>query len=137
MISVSNNNDNVFDLAPRGKIVTDADYVVVGTGPSGATAAWVLTKAGHEVAMIEEGRWVSPDEFDGGLFSAQKKCYRELGTSAAMGKNIIPIIQGRCVGGGSVINCAIIWRMPEDVFERWIEEYGLEEALSWKDMELA
>jgi len=130
-------SDKVVDRATNGDIVTDADYVVIGTGPSGATAARVLTDAGHEVAMIEEGRWVKAEEFDGSSFTAQKKCYRELGTVAAMGKNMIPIIQGRCVGGGSVINAAIIWRMPEDVFERWIKEYQLGDALAWKDMEKA
>ena len=136
-MSGKNLSDRVVERATNGGIVTDADYVVIGTGPSGATAAKVLTDAGHEVAMIEEGRWVKAEEFDGSSFTAQKKCYRELGTVAAMGKNMIPIIQGRCVGGGSVINAAIIWRMPEDVFERWVKDYQLGEALAWKDMEKA
>jgi len=131
-----NISDKIFDRA-NGEINTDADFVVIGTGPSGATAAKVLTDAGHQVAMVEEGRWVKGEEFDGSSFTAQKKCYRELGSIAAMGKNMIPIIQGRCVGGGSVINAAIIWRMPEDVFERWIKEYQLHDALAWKDMEKA
>jgi len=127
----------VWDRAANGAIVADADYVVIGTGPSGATAAKVLTEAGHEVAMLEEGRWVRAEEFDGSSFTAQKKCYRELGTVAAMGKNMIPIIQGRCVGGGSVINAAIIWRMPRDVFERWVRDFQLSDALAWKEMEAA
>jgi len=137
MSNVKNISDKVFERAPNGEIITDADFVVIGTGPSGATAARVLTDAGHEVAMIEEGRWVKAEEFDGSSFTAQKKCYRELGTVAAMGKNMIPIIQGRCVGGGSVINAAIIWRMPEDVFDRWLSEFQTGEALSWKEMEAA
>ena len=137
-MSSKNISDKIFDRAPSGEIVTDADFVVIGTGPSGATAARVLTDAGFQVAMIEEGRWVKGEEFDGSSFTAQKKCYRELGTVAAMGKNMIPIIQGRCVGGGSVINAAIIWRMPEDVFERWQTEFLISDnALAWKEMEKA
>jgi len=132
-----NFSDRVWDRAEKGAMVADADYVVIGTGPSGATVAKVLTEAGYEVAMIEEGRWVKAEEFDGSSFTAQKKCYRELGTVAAMGKNMMPIIQGRCVGGGSVINAAIIWRMPEDVFERWVREFHLSDALAWKDLESA
>jgi choline dehydrogenase-like flavoprotein len=130
-------SDRVWDRASPGGIEADADFVVVGTGPSGATAAKVLAEAGYEVAMLEEGRWVRAEEFDGSSFTAQKKCYRELGTVAAMGRNMIPIIQGRCVGGGSVINAAIIWRMPEDVFERWVRDFQLADALSWKEMEAA
>jgi choline dehydrogenase-like flavoprotein len=137
MSNGKNIRDKIFDRAPTGEIITDADFAVIGTGPSGATAAKVLTDAGHSVAMIEEGRWVKGEEFDGSSFTAQKKCYRELGTIAAMGKNMIPIIQGRCVGGGSVINAAIIWCLPEDVFERWQTEFKVGEALAWKDLEKA
>ncbi len=128
--------DNVISEAPgKGKIRDGADYVVIGTGPSGATAARVLSGAGHDVVMIEEGRWIDSEEFDGRAYNAQKTAYREMGTIAAMGKSVIPLIQGRCVGGGSVINAAIIWRLPEDVFGRWVEEFGLGEALTWKELE--
>jgi len=130
-------SDRVFDRVSKGDLVTDADYVVIGTGPSGATAARVLSEAGYEVAMIEEGRWIRTDEFDGKSFSAQKNCFREIGTVAAIGKNIIPVIQGRCVGGGSIINSAIIWRMPHDVFERWTSEFGIGDALAWEALEAA
>ena len=34
-----------------------ADFVVVGTGAGGATAARVLSAAGHSVLMLEEGGW--------------------------------------------------------------------------------
>ncbi len=36
--------------------MTDADAVIVGTGPAGATAAEVLTDAGWSVTMLEKGR---------------------------------------------------------------------------------
>src|ERR1022692_3344710 len=36
--------------------MTDADAVIVGTGPAGATAAEVLTEAGWSVIMLEKGR---------------------------------------------------------------------------------
>jgi choline dehydrogenase-like flavoprotein len=38
------------------------DAVVVGSGAGGAMAAWVLTKAGASVLMLEAGRNYSPDE---------------------------------------------------------------------------
>ena len=38
------------------------DAVVVGSGAGGAMAAWMLTKAGASVLMLEAGRDYSPDE---------------------------------------------------------------------------
>ena len=38
------------------------DVVVVGSGAGGAMAAWMLTKSGATVLMLEAGRDYSPDE---------------------------------------------------------------------------
>jgi choline dehydrogenase-like flavoprotein len=38
------------------------DAVVIGSGAGGAMAAWILTKAGAKVLMLEAGRNYSPDE---------------------------------------------------------------------------
>jgi choline dehydrogenase-like flavoprotein len=130
--------DRVYDRAPgQGMVRDEADYVIVGTGPSGAAVAQALTLAGADVIMIEEGRRVDAEEFVNHAFTTQKSCYRELGTIAAMGKNVIPIIQGRGVGGGSLINAAIIWRMPEDVYDRWDREHQVSRAVSWAELESA
>lgn len=128
--------DQVFNKAPGEKRLADsADYVIIGSGPSGAAAARALCEQGHDVIMIEEGKWPVPAEFDGTAFTAQKNFFREMGTIAASGKNIIPIIQGRCVGGGSVINAAIIWRLPGDVYERWDDLHGISKAVKWSELE--
>jgi choline dehydrogenase-like flavoprotein len=130
--------DRIFDrVARKGLLRDEADYVVVGTGPSGATAAHVLSSAGCDVIMIEEGRWADTDDFTGRAFDTQKKFYRDMGTLAAVGKSVLPIVQGRCVGGGSVINAAIIWRLPEDVFDKWHELHRVGNAVSWPEMERA
>ncbi len=126
--------DGVFEEIAGRRVREDADFVVIGTGPSGATAAHVLACEGHDVLMIEEGRWVSSSEFDGTAYNIQKHCYREMGTIAAMGKSMIPVIQGKCVGGGSVINAAIIWKLPPDVYDRWAEEYGIGDAVTWPEL---
>ncbi|MFO8055721.1 MAG: GMC family oxidoreductase [bacterium] len=132
---MSDINDRVFESGFGKRVREEADFVVIGTGPSGATAAHVLAEKGHDVLMIEEGRWVKSSEFDGTAYNIQKHCYREMGTIAAMGKSMIPIIQGRCVGGGSVINAAIIWKLPRDVYDRWAQEYGIGESLTWPELE--
>jgi len=127
--------ERVFERPALGRRQRDAaDWVIVGTGPAGAAVAEVLTKAGQDVVMIEEGQWIKKHEFNGRAFDAQKKAYREMGAEAAMGRSMIPVVQGRCVGGGSVINAAIIWRLPEDVLARWRREFGIGDAID--DQEL-
>ncbi len=131
---MSDYKDRVSESGNGKRVRDDADFVVIGTGPSGSAAAHVLAEAGHDVVMIEEGRWVKSEEFDGTAYNIQKHCYRDMGTVAAMGKSMIPVIQGRCVGGGSVINAAIIWKLPRDVYDRWVEDYGIGDSITWSEL---
>lgn len=134
--SAADYSDRCFDRVPgKGFIRDQADYVVVGTGPAGSAAAHAFTEAGHDVVMIEEGRWLGPEDFNDHVFTAQKNCFREMGTVAAMGRSVIPVIQGRCVGGGSVINAAIIWRLPRDVYDMWCDKFGIGDAVTWPELE--
>jgi choline dehydrogenase-like flavoprotein len=45
------------------------------------------------------------------------------------------MLQGRCVGGSTVINSAIAWRTPEDVIDEWRTSFGLGELVSMKSLE--
>lgn len=109
----------------------DYDYVVVGSGAAGATAARVLTQAGLSVAVLEEGPHVEPREFGDQAWPAFKRMMRDSGAQAARGRAFIPVLQGRCVGGSTVINSAIVWRLPEDVWRGWRDLHGLGEALPY------
>ena len=37
----------------------------------------------------------------------------------------MPLLQGRCVGGSTLVNSAIAWRIPEDVVDDWAARFGL------------
>ncbi len=107
----------------------EADFVVIGTGAAGGAAAKVLAEAGHEVVIIEEGRYVGTSEFKDTVYDATLNMFRDTGTLTAMGKAITLILQGRCVGGSTAINAAICWRIPEDVYEQWTGKWGLSGAI--------
>jgi len=105
------------------------DYVIVGSGAAGATAARVLADTGAQVAVVEEGPAVNSAQFDDRIFPTFRRMMRGMGAQVAKGRATIPVIQGSCLGGTTVVNSAIIWRIPADVWEPWKTEYGLGDAL--------
>jgi choline dehydrogenase-like flavoprotein len=111
------------------------DYVIVGSGAAGAVAAHALAKAGWSVAIVEEGPWVRTREFGEGVFAAFRRMFRDAGTQVIGGRSYVPVLQGRCVGGSTVMNSAIAHRTPEDVLDDWRDRFGLGEALSAKALE--
>lgn len=111
------------------------DYVVVGSGAAGAVAAHVLAQSGASVVIVEEGPWVRTREFDGRVYGAFKRMFRDAGAQVIEGRAYVPLLQGRCVGGSTVMNSAIVHRTPEDVLEEWRQRFGLGETISARALE--
>jgi choline dehydrogenase-like flavoprotein len=106
------------------------DFVVVGTGAAGAVAAHGLACEGFSVAMVEEGAWVHEKHFGTDVYGTFQNLVRDTGMTIMKGRSFIPYLQGRCVGGSTVINSAIAWRAPEDVFEDWRRDFGVDLTLA-------
>ena len=125
----------VVDGATLERPVDDAfDYVVVGSGAAGAVAAHVLAASGASVAIVEEGPWVHTRDFGERVYDAFRHLFRDAGMQVIEGRSYIPILQGRCVGGSTVVNSAIAHRTPEDVLDEWARS-GLGGAISAKMLE--
>ncbi len=106
-----------------------ADYVIVGTGPAGATVARTLARAGHSVLMLEEGDAPLPAERDEAFATTLARRFRSAGTLATVGDAPMPVLQGRGVGGSSVVNSAIAWRAPEAILGLWHADPHIASAL--------
>ncbi len=104
------------------RLTAEADVVIVGSGPAGAAVARECALAGMDVVVLEEGHEARPQDFRASGLQAMATLYRDLGTSVAFGPLVIPYLQGRAVGGTSVVNGAISWKLPRDVHAGWVKD---------------
>ena len=118
--------------APHGETF---DYVIVGSGAAGASVARVLADTGRSIAVVEEGPRVERAQFSDRTYSALRMLYRDMGMLQTRGRGPASVLQGRCVGGSTVVNSAIVRRLPEQVWASWKADYGLGDALPYHELE--
>src|SRR5215217_4355750 len=99
----------IFDGEKERRTINETfDYIIVGSGAAGATAARVLADTGARIAVVEEGPSVATAEFSDRVFPTFRRIMRGMGAQVAQGRASIPVIQGSCLGGTTVINSAIV-----------------------------
>ena len=113
------------------------DYVIVGSGAAGASAARILAGSSASVAVLEEGPAVATEEFVDRSFPTLARLYRGMGSQATRGRAPMLVIQGSCLGGSTVINSAIMRRLPEEVWGEWASGHGLGSALDFAAIDRA
>jgi len=103
----------------------ECDVVVVGSGAGGGTTAEILSAAGLDVAIVEEGPLASSSEFRMREREAYPRLYQESAGRQTLDK-AVTILQGRCVGGGTTVNWTSSFRTPPRVLAHWSRAHGLE-----------
>ncbi|MGI8517852.1 MAG: FAD-dependent oxidoreductase [Acidimicrobiia bacterium] len=101
------------------------DVVVVGSGAGGAVAAAELAELDLSVIVVEEGPYLPTETFSDDDFAMIRALYRDGGVTAALGRPPVAYVEGRCVGGSTVINGGMAWRTPERVIDRWREQEAM------------
>jgi choline dehydrogenase-like flavoprotein len=109
---------------PPGEIV--AEICIIGSGCGGGTAARLLSEAGHEVVVIEEGRDVPGPERTQRDAAMYDQLYMDRGGRATHDLSV-SVLQGRVLGGGAVINACDVVPASEGVLHHWATKYGLED----------
>ena len=110
-------------MAPTG-----ADVVVVGSGIAGALVAADLTAAGLECVVLEAGDDLPADERPVSEFDMIRRLYWHGGLELNTDGSIV-FTRARCVGGGSIVNQALLDELDEPIFARWRDRSGL----AWLD----
>ncbi len=104
-------------------VVESADVCIVGSGPAGSVMAMEMAEGGLSVIVLEEG----------GHFSGSRLNMREEDMLPALynqrfTKDLsIALSQGKCLGGGSLINMADSVRTPDGVFAVWEKKFGVKD----------
>ena len=96
------------------------DVVVVGSGAGGATTAAALADAGVDVVLVEEGEHRRTETFTTHVVPSLATLYRDGGAQTLVGSPPLTLLEGRCVGGSTVVNGGMCWRTPDHVLERWV-----------------
>ncbi|MGB8223076.1 MAG: FAD-dependent oxidoreductase, partial [Polyangiales bacterium] len=112
------------DMPERG-LKLEADVVVIGSGASGAVAAYELSKAGAKVVVLEAGPYVKSEQFTERLIKSFQDLYAEGGNQTNKSGDLV-VLQGACIGGSTVVNAAVCFRTPDAVLRAWGENYGLD-----------
>ncbi len=108
------------------EVELSCDVVVVGTGAGGGVAARELAAAGLDVVVLEEGPFIRPEQVSNDTGTAMTQVLAEAGLRTFLAPSAVASIQGRCVGGSTFPNSAILFRIPDDVLEEWAQEHGVQ-----------
>jgi choline dehydrogenase-like flavoprotein len=103
----------------RTQSVFDTDILVIGTGAGGAVVGAELAEAGFDVTFVEEGSYVPTSSFSPYSANSVARLYRDGGATVIMGRPPIPFMEGRAVGGSTVVNGGMCYRAPDDVLRDW------------------
>ncbi|HVR63817.1 MAG TPA: GMC family oxidoreductase [Polyangia bacterium] len=126
-----------FDARATTPDGVEADFVVVGSGAGGGAAARALARGGARVVVLEEGPRVATADLGSTALGTMATLFRNQGKQTAFGRATTPLLQARCVGGGTLVNSAIIWRLPEAVLASWRDRFGLGDGFAPAALEAA
>jgi choline dehydrogenase-like flavoprotein len=102
----------------------EADVVIVGSGAGGGVTAEILALAGLKVLIVEEGALRSSSDFKMREADAYPALYQESAARQTLDKGV-KILQGRTVGGSTVVNWTSSFRTPPSTLAYWRDRFGL------------
>ena len=103
--------------------VCNVDVCVIGSGASGAILAGKLAQSGKSVVVLERGPYYDGESMNQREADMIPILWKNAGANFTSNLRIV-IAQGSCLGGSTVINDAVCFRIPDLVIEQW-EKMGV------------
>ncbi len=96
----------------------EGDVVIIGSGAAASILAKGLVENGRKVLMIERGNHEIPETFNENEMEMVSRLFQDGAIQAARDFRFT-VFQGSCVGGSTVLNNAVCFKMPEAVLDNW------------------
>jgi choline dehydrogenase-like flavoprotein len=100
------------------------DVAIIGSGAGAGITAELLSAAGLNIVIVEEGPLKSSRDFRQLESEAYPSLYQESASRKTTDK-AISILQGRCVGGSTTVNWTSSFRTPSSTLAYWRTYFGL------------
>lgn len=114
----------IVDLSSAEAGDLTCEVCVVGSGCGGGTAARLLSEAGRDVIVLEEGGDLTGDRLTQREAAMYDQLYMDRG-GRATDDLAISVLQGRALGGGPAINMGDVVPIPAGVLAHWRRAHGL------------
>ena len=101
------------------------DVVIIGSGAGGAVMAYELANTGKKVVLLEAGPYIPSSEFNEVYADMFERLYVD-GAGQTNADGDVTILQGRCLGGSTVVNATVALRTPSWILDAWKTEHGVE-----------
>lgn len=104
--------------------VLETDVLIIGSGPTGAVAASVLSASGLSVLVADKGYYWSPKHLPMTERSAAAHLFQNGGMTVSDCGNI-SVVSGSCFGGGGTVNWSASLQLQGFVRKEWATKHGL------------
>ena len=99
-------------------VVCDSDVCVIGSGAAGAILAAKLAEEGKSVILLEKGGYHDGESMNQREADMLPLLWKNTGANFTSSLRIV-VAQGCCLGGSTVINDAVCFRIPDIVIDQW------------------
>jgi choline dehydrogenase-like flavoprotein len=101
-----------------GDVARNVDVCVIGSGAAGAIIAQKMAAAGKSVVLLERGGYYDGESMNQREDDMVSLLWKNSGANFTSNLKMA-VAQGSCLGGSTVINDAVCFRIPDIVVDQW------------------